>query len=473
MSSRSRPNIAAAVLALAALFGAPASFAQAAPETDRPATDRPAVDREAQLLETIEQESRNGRHAEGLVEPLSALALLYQDRDDTVRAVATIERLLEVIRANDGLHSLEQVEPIRQLIATMTALGARETAWNLEQDLLALARRHPDDLRTVPIFHESADKRLAVLHRYLTEQPPPEIELGCYRGWPHSAPGQLETANCKSGSKKDAARALIVDAQRNYAEAIAVILRHGDFSSPGLRELEADMVRTVDLARTDAGPLSLDRARPDQEPWRSSFDAIGRLATWPLPIPAGALPLEIGTPPPFHSTGMPGEHTGGFDYLLARESLKRQFHYEGASSASTEIQIEAFVRIADWDLLNSQNTIALDEYEQAYRLLEQRGDRASIERVFAPPIPVLLPWYSANPLSSEQAGASGYVDVAFGVTKFGASRQVEILDSTTNATDADKAQLVRLIKNSRFRPRATPEGWGRTSALVVRYYVTG
>jgi len=170
--------------------------------------------------------------------------------------------------------------------------------------LLALARRHPDDLRTVPIFHESADKRLAVLHRYLTEQPPPEIELGCYRGWPHSAPGQLETANCKSGSKKDAARALIVDAQRNYAEAIAVILRHGDFSSPGLRELEADMVRTVDLARTDAARS----ASIELVPTRSPAKLVRRdrpIATWPLPIPAGALPLEIGTPPHSIPLGCP------------------------------------------------------------------------------------------------------------------------------------------------------------------------
>ena len=152
VSPCSRPKIAAGVLALAALLNPPGGVAQPVPEADRP-----AVDREGQLLETIEQESRNGRHADGLVEPLSALALLYQDRDDTIRAIATMQHLLEVIRANDGLHSLEQMEPIRQLIATVTALGDRATAWNLEQDLLALARRHPDDLRTVPIFRESAE----------------------------------------------------------------------------------------------------------------------------------------------------------------------------------------------------------------------------------------------------------------------------------------------------------------------------
>jgi hypothetical protein len=67
--------------------------------------------------------------------------------------------------------------------------------------------------------------------------------------------------------------------------------------------------------------------------------------------------------------------------------------------------------------------------------------------------------------------ARRYIDVAFGITKFGASRQVEILDSTTNATDADKNRLVHLIKGNRFRPRATADGWGRTSSLVVRYYV--
>jgi hypothetical protein len=134
------------------------------------------------------------------------------------------------------------------------------------------------------------------------------------------------------------------------------------------------------------------------------------------------------------------------------------------------VQIEAFLRIADWDLLHSQNARALGEYEQVYRLLAERGARALIDDLFSPPMPVVLPAHRANPLATPEAAA--YIDVAFEVTRFGESRNIEIRDATASATQADKDGLVNLIKSSRFRPRAHDDEPARASPVVVRYYLS-
>jgi hypothetical protein len=96
----------------------------------------------------------------------------------------------------------------------------------------------------------------------------------------------------------------------------------------------------------------------------------------------------------------------------------------------------------------------------------------SIDAVFSPLTPVVIPAFLPNPLvSKETPESTGYIDVAFDVSKYGRSLRVEILDTTTNATNAAKDRLVRLILRSRFRPRVIDGQFGRTPPIVVRYYV--
>jgi hypothetical protein len=112
-----------------------------------------AADRERQIIAAIGQEqSRNGPLAEQLIAPWSALALHYQESGDRALAAAAIHRILQLVRVNYGLHSLEQAPVIERLIANEAAIGNAETALELDQELLSLARRHPTDLRTVSIF---------------------------------------------------------------------------------------------------------------------------------------------------------------------------------------------------------------------------------------------------------------------------------------------------------------------------------
>jgi len=161
------------------------------------------------------------------------------------------------------------------------------------------------------------------------------------------------------------------------------------------------------------------------------------------------------------------------NYGVGRGSLRRLLAYDVANSEPWLNRISALVEMTDWDLLFGHNE-AIDTYVQAYDELTQKGlEQASIEQIFSPSTPVVLPTCVPNPLvSAETPESTGYIDVAFDVTRYGRSRQIEILDTTTNATDAAKDRLIHLISHSRFRPRVTDGQFARASPVVVRYYVS-
>lgn len=84
----------------------------------------------------------------------------------------------------------------------------------------------------------------------------------------------------------------------------------------------------------------------------------------------------------------------------------------------------------------------------------------------------MLPSFLDNQLASEQTRATtGRVDIAFEITKYGEARDVEILDSTSNATRADEQRLAQFVLRSRFRPRVTNGQLTDSDQIVVRYYL--
>ena len=140
MTSREHP-FTVAIFAVAAAVASAAGSSQSALDA--------AANRQRQLVDSIEREvSRGGAYSEELIAPLSELALLYQEADDRALASATIERALQVVRANYGLYSLAQAPLISRLVANEAAAGNHETAWEVEDELLTLAKRHPDDPRS-------------------------------------------------------------------------------------------------------------------------------------------------------------------------------------------------------------------------------------------------------------------------------------------------------------------------------------
>ena len=227
--------------------------------------------------------------------------------------------------------------------------------------------RHPDDLRTVPILREMAAKRMDVLERYLGGQFPPEITLGCF----YDPIPYDDIGSCYSGSKRVVVNSLLDDAWTHYFDAIKVLHRNELYASDELHDLEMELVR-------------------------SSY-----------------------------------AHDG---FGVGRASLRRLFSYEVATGAPRSSQIDALVQLADWDLLFVSNRGApLDLYEVAYEYLKleetaKNRSNASSRRTYPSCFQrsCRTRWCRTKPREP-----TGYIDVAFELTKFGQSRDIEILGATT------------------------------------------
>lgn len=442
-------------------------------------------ERQRRILTTIEEiEVREGPYSLTLRDELDRLIVLYRENEDHALALVAIERALQVLRANSGLYSLEQVPLLKQRLDSEEALGNHAAVWDLEQELLTLARRHPDDPQTVPVLREVADRQMEVLGRVVeSNEVPPQVILGCYYELWATNFGD----NCpRAGSRTTVVQGMLADAERNYADAIAVLLRNEAYSSPELEELEMDLVRGAQLVdeeyeregnrgitgrRTkNEVPVPLvpwSRAAESLEPWRSRLAPIVELAEWQLPYDSGGTPEEH-----FLDPGEPRDARLRAPYYRGRQSLRRLYAYTVASSSPAPARASALVAIADWDLLYSNNGLAVEGYTLAHGLLEQAGGgQAASTELFAPALPVVLPSFEPNPLARDATRpATGHIDVAFAITKYGRARDIEIR-AAEHAVDAARADLVRLLKSNRFRPRLTDGGFADSPPVVVRYHV--
>jgi hypothetical protein len=421
-----------------------------------------------QIQETL---SRAGPYSRELLEPLTSLGLLYQESEDYALAIATLEQAVHLVRVNEGLHALEQVPLLRQLIRIEEKRGNEAGAWEREQALLALLRRHPDDIRTVPVLRAIADKQMAILAAVLAGKRPPQVVLGCfYKEWPTRDDG-----SCTGGSKRTVVQGMLAEAQRNYADAIAAMLRQELYDSDDLRALELEVLRGADLVRSHyyrgrSAPLPLVPAiigAQTFEPWRSRTATVAELAAWELPYPdAQSLTEDDGG----HVVTQQLQIMD--PYHRGRQSLRRLYAYGAASSGSSLRQADAVVQIADWDLLYSHNGQAVESYGVALAMLEQAGASSAAieEQLFAPSTPIILPAFQPNPLTRDEARATGHIDVSFEITKYGRGRAIELLGDA-NATDAEKQDLVALIKSNRFRPRLSDGRLADAAPVQVRYYL--
>ena len=404
------------------MAGAPAILALALSATSiaQPAAQQQTV---ASLQDEIrETQLRDGEHSPALIGPLTALGLVYQETREPLLAATALREAVQVVRVNYGLHSLEQAPLIRQMIANAESIGDHRTAWDLEQDLLRLAARHPDDPRTAEILRYTGDRRMDLLARYNAGERPPEIVFGCYYQPSRTAQDVGDVAhekNCAAGASHIVREGLLNEAQAYYVQAVDIILRSEHYSSDELPGLLMDLVRTS---------------------YQYGNSSLGRRS---------------------------------LSYVLAYEASN--------NSDDWSTRVEALVQIADWDLLHAvgrdDKESALEEYARAYQLLVQQGiAQETIDRMFAPATPVVLPAFLPNPLVTEEAQASTYIDVAFDVDRYGGGRHVRILgtsqlpDGTDDAARLVERRLVQLISRARFRPKLADGRAADTAPTIVRYY---
>jgi hypothetical protein len=459
-----RASIANALLFTAAVSVAPgAVIAQPA-------------DPQAQLVEQIAQlRVEAGTTAAELIGPLHVLGLLYQESGDHVLAVTALEEARHVTRVHRGLSSVDEALLLRQQIQNEKALADPERAWNHQQDMLTIARKHLDDLRVVPILRELADDRSQVLEKVRAGQYPPELYLGCYyseaRPRYDDASAQRYHADgddsCRFGTRDNVVMRLREEVLLYYADAIEAIVKNGDYASGELRDLERRAVAIEFFAPyrvlPSAGNATVGLTRFTGVRIECPSETLDELLARDI---VGDC-LE----PVVHSDGHVVANVGSW------VSLVRLIAYEIRSGASDADRAHAFVELADWHLLSApgdrrhfekSTDSALEIYERAYA--ELRRDDEARAALFSPALPVTLPAHEPNPLAAVSAGApSRYIDVAFDVTKYGRGERIAILDSGEGATRAEQRDLIRLIESMSFRPRFVDGVLAESARVFVRY----
>lgn len=214
----------------------------------QPDSPPPADDALPTIVAQVEEvQQLHGVDSPELIEPLTALGLFYQEQGERDLAAATFERARALVRVTYGLFSLLEAPLLRQLIFAEAAKGNVELAWYTEQKLLTIARRAPNDLRSVPILREIADRRMEVLRRYESGERPREIILGCYYDDDQNDGGQY----CHAGSRRVAIASLRAEVAGLRAEADEVVARYERWtSSPCERPQMPEIAQEQDLSKS-------------------------------------------------------------------------------------------------------------------------------------------------------------------------------------------------------------------------------
>jgi tetratricopeptide (TPR) repeat protein len=445
---------ASRLLVIAAAAACGAALAQ-------PSIDSGRVEREQQLLEQIrESQAAEGLYAEGLIEPFRGLGLLYQESGDHALAVAAFSEARQLLRANHGLFSatVDEALLLQQQIRSEKALGNGERVWNLQHELIIVARENLDDIRMLPVFLELIDDRTERLDDFSTTSYR-ELPAGLYvpcgplvmrtpvNSGGRGAPVPVSDArNCEFGSWRTVVDRLRGAVMRNHADAIAVLIRNGDFASQELRDLERQALRRAPFAR-------------------------------------GFITCSVGTFNEFLDADLVGsclDPAGIWDGVGGWPSLMRLVYYEVRSASPPAARARAYADLGDWYVhalhvgkgpkYSPADEVARTLYQQALAALTEGDDtRESMAEIFAPELPVTLPTYAPNPLASTKS--SRFVDVAFVINPYGEAAELEILDSSENATGAEERALLRLIKYGSFRPRAVNGEIADSAPVVLRYYL--
>jgi len=368
----------------------------------------------AQQIEEIQ--SSQGINSPELIDLLMNLGLIFREQGDVGLATAAFERARHIVRVNYGLSSFEEAPLLRQLVQIEEAKGNVAAAWDLEQELIGMIRRHGGP-RAAPMLREIADKRLDVLERYSKGEIPPQIKLGCYYSGPARRDGTETTfGSCSSGSARTVKLALYEETRLYYLDTMEMFSEGR--SAEEVPDLYLALVRAMYAARNDYNSEAQGRG--------TLHRIYSRLVKYSKPLPD---------------------------------------------------QMDALVHIADWDLLyaggRKKNEAAFQAYEAVYERFQQEDlERSFIDEVFSPSVPVVLPAFSPSRLAtSATPDSSSYIDVAFEITKYGEGKSIVILDTSTNTTEAARIRLRDQIQWSRFRPRMANGVFEDPARVVVRYYV--
>ena len=374
--------------------------------------------------------------------------LPYQQLDDHANALNLMERTLAVSRINYGLESLDQVAIMEAMAHSYQAQqkltnadAMMDAAFNLQ---LKLYGEGSEEL--VPALLKLGDWNTeAFMQRSSILLNIPRMNVQRFlmdpKGFVNAQQDLRDTPLFK-----------LYQARGNYLTAIKTLIDGQHFTHPDLLPLEHELQTNYFLFTHRENIL-----------YEPDFYLTRRKAKTASRLNQNAIEL-LNSP----------------DYDLGRESHKRAISYIFNDPGAKPAQLaNAMLEDADWDLLYQRKTQAADKYEATYRFFEGNPElQQQVMDLLYPAVPTVLPTYLPPPNSREKLGIPpeadvsffGYIDVEFGLTKFGKARGIHQLATGGEVTRNMEIRLNQYLRNVQFRPRYRGTEVA-TEPLRLRYYI--
>lgn len=172
-----------------------------------------------------------------------------------------------------------------------------------------------------------------------------------------------------------------------------------------------------------------------------------------------------------------------FDYFQSlqsgSEALQRRLNYLQNSGYSDLEIVMALIDLADWLLANERWSSAEEYYAQASEYISSNS-LGPVPGLDYPDLPATIPRFvsaiysrSSNNIPSDAVlEYDGYIDVSFGLTRLGYSRDLRFLNQTENTREETVEALRNMLRRTQFRLQLTENERYADNQFLLRYYYT-
>jgi TonB family protein len=352
----------------------------------------------SRYLDSISELQRNhGAFDEQIGEQLTGIGLVYRNLGRHPEALTALNRALHINRVNHGLHSLDQIPILEQIIATNDALSDWSALDQNYHFLYWIYRRNygADNPRLLPVLD-----RIGFWH-----------------------------LNTFSRSQFPDAFGHLLSAVTMFQNAIAIIeASYGPYDQRQLNPLLGIILVNFQL-KTALQSSYMGLTDPD------FFDANSRM----------------------YDERNVRDFLIADAYRRGKSALEKVMDiYEKNPEFKPVNHGMALIQMGDWNLLFDRRSTANKFYTMAYAKLAAGGLSAGeINRIFEQPrsLPALpVPLQEQNE-SETPANEASYVLAKFDVTKSGRTKNIEIVESMPVDNELLQQRALDTIRETRFRPR--------------------
>ncbi len=370
----------------------------------------------AQYSEAVRAtELDGGAWDSSLAEDLAILGGLFQQQGDHAQAIEIFDRVVHISRINNGLHAIDQIPAVQQMIESYLAISDWEKA-DLYYNYLfyiqdkAFGRTDP---RMIPVLDRLANWNLRAFNI----------------GFDENMGTRLSTAQILFG-----AAARMVDTHFGKSDERFAVYQRNIANSAYLISKHPDLVRDLNSVEY----------RMNEEVLRRKIMAGDQISTR-------------------------GFQTGA-------NALAEVLDFQRQNGDSPLALAEAIADLADWHLIFQQRRTASELYAEAWQVLSESPNGEELLATFFGQV-VPLPTFLAAPTSLVFRSSTardtselrvGYADMVFDVTENGVVRNLEVIgDDEENYPILGR--LRREVRDAIFRPVVKDGEMIRTTGNRFRY----